>query len=337
MDVLSEILGTLDLRGTLYFSTEFRPPWGVRVPRFERVARFHLNLRGDCWVGIEGSEPVLLEAGDLVLVPHGAEHTLAGTPDAVCLSVDEVVERAGFTGRGALVYSGRIGSGEPDGNVDDLPGADRGNPTRLVCGHFSFDESGGHPLLDHLPPLVVIRHDESASASRLELEEIFRIITREVRAARPGSDAVVHRLSEVLFIQSVRVWALRQNHDRGQDQAHDQGLMAALLDRNLGTTLEAFHEHPERRWTVEELALAGGLSRTVFSERFRDVVGLSPMQYVTFWRLQKARKLLETKDLPLDAVAQRVGYESTAAFSRAFKKQVGRSPGAYRRRSQTAS
>lgn len=323
MDVLSEILGTLDLRGTLYFSTEFRPPWGVRVPCFERVARFHLNLRGDCWVGIEGSEPVLLEAGDLVLVPHGAEHTLAATPDAVCLSVDEVVERAGFTGRGALVYSGRIESGDPGADGDVLPGADRGNPTRLVCGHFSFDESGGHPLLDQLPPLVVIRHDDAASASRLELEEIFRIITREVRAARPGSDAVVHRLSEVLFIQSVRVWA------HGRD--HHQGLMAALLDRNLGTSLEAFHERPEHRWTVEELALAGGLSRTVFSERFRETVGLPPMQYVTFWRLQTARKLLDSKDLPLDAVAQRVGYESTAAFSRAFKKQVGRSPGAYRR------
>lgn len=328
MDVLSEILGTLDLRGTLYFSTEFRPPWGVRVPRFERVARFHLNLRGDCWVGVEGSEPVLLESGDLVLVPHGAEHTLAGTPDAVCLSVDEVVERAGFTGRGALVYSGQIGSDEPASEGDDLPGADRGNPTRLVCGHFSFDESGAHPLLDQLPPMVVIRHDDAASASRLELEEIFRIITREVRAARPGSDAVVHRLSEVLFIQSVRVWAHGQDNDH---QGHDQGLMTALLDPNLGASLEAFHERPGHRWTVEELALAGGLSRTVFSERFREVVGLSPMQYVTFWRLQTARKLLHTKHLPLDAVAQRVGYDSTAAFSRAFKKQVGQSPGAYRR------
>ena len=325
MDVLSEVLSSLDLRGTLYFSTEFRPPWGVRVPRFERVARFHLNLRGDCWVGVEGIEPVLLEAGDLVLVPHGAEHTLAGTPDAVCLSVDEVVERAGFKGRGALVYSGRVDLEQDRAaeGTDDLPGPDRGNPTRLVCGHFSFDDSAGHPLLDQLPPLLVIRHDDAASASRMELEEIFRIITREVRDGRPGSDAVVHRLSEVLFIQSVRVWAQRQEHD--------QGLMAALLDRHLGTSLEAFHERPEHRWTVEELALAGGLSRTVFAERFREVVGLSPMHYATSWRLRRARKLLETKGLTLDAVAQEVGYESTAAFSRAFKKQVGQSPGAYRR------
>lgn len=328
MDVLSEILSALDLRGTLYFSTEFRPPWGVRVPRQPGVARFHLNLRGDCWVAVDDGDPVLLEAGDLVLVPHGAEHTLAGRPDAVCLSVDEVVELAGFTGRGALVYSGRLVPADADhraqdSGADDPLGVDRGKSTRLICGHFSFDESAEHPFLSQLPSMLVIRHDDAASASRLELEEIFRIITREVLDGRPGSDAVVHRLSEVLFIQSVRVWA--------QQEHHDQGLVAALLDRHLGGSLEAFHLRPEHRWTVEELARAGGLSRTVFSERFRDIVGLSPMQYVTLWRLQKARGLLETRDLPLDAIAQRVGYESTAAFSRAFKKQVGSSPGAYRR------
>lgn len=313
MDALSEILGALDLRGTLYFNTEFRPPWGVRVPRYGGVARFHLNLRGNCWVSLtDGSEPVLLEAGDLVLVPHGAEHCLAASPGAACLTVDEVVERAGFTGRGALVYSAEVSHDE-----------DHGNPTRLVCGHFAFDENAGHPFLSQLPSLMVIRHDDGGSAPRLELEEIFRIITREVREGRPGSDAVVHRLSEVLFIQAVRVWSANENHDHG--------LMAALLDRHLGSSLEALHQRPGTRWTVQELALAGGLSRTVFSERFRSLVGMSPMQYVTLWRMQKARILLMKRHLSLDAVAQSVGYDSTAAFSRAFKKQIGDSPGAYRR------
>lgn len=311
MDVLSEILGALDLRGSLYFSTEFRPPWGVKVPPHPGVSRFHLNMRGDCWVSTPSEpEPVLLEAGDLVLVPHGSGHTLAGSPDAACLSLDDVIERSGFDGRGALVHGGE----------------DRGNPTRLVCGHFAFDEAGGHPFLEQLPSMVVIRHDETGTAPRLELDEVFRIITREVRDGRPGGDAIVHRLSEVLFIQAVRVWAERQ-----EPQEAGQGLMAALLDRHLGASLDAVHRRPDHRWTVEELARAGGLSRTVFAERFRDVVGMSPMQYVTFWRVQKARGLLARRGLSLDAVAQQVGYGSTAAFSRAFKKQVGDSPGTYRR------
>ncbi len=306
MDVLSDVLSAVHLRGSLYFFTEFAAPWGVRVPRFGHVARFHLVLRGNCWVRIEGeAEPTLLGPGDLVLVPHGAEHTLTDAPETPCLTVDRVLELTGFAGRGALVYGGE----------------DRGNPTRMVCGHFEFDEAGEHPFLSRLPTAIAIRQHESVGSGRLE--DLIRFIAGEVRDGKPGSDAVVHRLSEVMFFQAVRIWAERN--------AHEPGLMAALDDPNLGRSLAAIHERPGHGWTLDALSREARLSRTVFAERFHRVVGLTPIQYLAFWRVQTARGLLTQQNLSLEGVAERLGYESPAAFSRVFKKWAGASPGAYRR------
>ena len=308
MDVLSEILGILGLRGSLYFTTEFRPPWGVKVPTFSNVARFHLVVRGRCWVRIgDSAAPVELETGDLILIPHGADHALTSAADSVCLTVDEVVEQSGFTGEGILVHGGD----------------DAGEPTRLVCGHFAFDPGTDHPFLRQLPSQILIRHDEFGNIDRGALESVLRIIAREVRDVSPGGEAVVHRLSEVLFIQAIRIWA--------RSQPMEEGLVGALLDRHLGASLEVLHGAPEYRWSLEELARHAGLSRTVFAQRFHQMVGMPPMQYLATWRVQKARDLLAQMQLSLDAVAQAVGYASTAAFSRVFKRTTGISPGAFRR------
>ncbi|MEZ4585395.1 MAG: cupin domain-containing protein [Gemmatimonadales bacterium] len=172
MDVLSEVLGALRLKGTLYFSTDFRPPWGLRVPAYRRVARFHLVVRGGLWVRVEGQgEPIWLEAGDLILIANGAEHVLADTRDTPCRTVDQVVRDAGFTGRGALT----------------IAGGDDGAPTRLVCGHFEFDEEFRHPFFDGLPPAIVIRWDDYTRGS--PLENAFQFVVRRSRrgglATRP--------------------------------------------------------------------------------------------------------------------------------------------------------
>ncbi|MCI0432752.1 MAG: AraC family transcriptional regulator [Gemmatimonadetes bacterium] len=307
MDVLSDILATLRLRGTLYFSTEFRRPWGLRVPKHGRVARFHLVVRGGCWVRVEGAEggPVFLESGDLMLIPSGSEHVLADTPDTPCRTVDEVVRAAGFTGRGALLHGGE----------------DTGAPTRLICGHFEFDEGMDHPLLEQLPPSLVVRWDEEVRDS--PMEDAFRFIAREVQDARPGHAAVVGRLSEVLFVQVVRFWADRTRPDHG--------VLAAMADPRLGEALAAMHTTPADAWTLERLARVAALSRTSFAERFRSVVGLTPLQYLTHWRMQLARRWLAESRLSLEAIAGRVGYDSAASFSRAFRKATGGSPGAWRR------
>jgi len=309
MDVLSQVLDALRLEGTLYFSTELGRPWGIRVPEFQRVARFHLVVRGDLWVRVEGrEEPMHLRTGDLILIPHGAEHVLADEPDRPARSVDEVVEEAGFTGEGALVWGGEDGGG----------------PTRLVCGHFSFDEGFDHPLLAQLPPALVIRWEEAVQGS--PLEDAFRFITREVQESAPGYQAVVRRLSEVLFVQAVRFWAARERPDHG--------LLAALADPGLARALSAIHADPAGDWTLETLSRKAAMGRTAFAERFRDLVGETPHQYLTLWRVQHARRLLTESRLNLARIAHRIGYESPASFSRAFKRTVGRSPGAYRKRAR---
>ena len=310
MDVFSDILDAVRLRGTLYFTTEFSRPWGLRVPSYERVARFHLVVRGTTWVQVmPAGEPVQLETGDLVLVPHGAEHKLSDDPDTACRTVDEVVEAAGFTGEGALVHGG---------------GEDGGGPTRLICGHFEFDEGFEHPVLGQLPAALVVRWEEAVRGS--PLEDAFRFITREVGEGRPGHEAVTRRLSEVLFVQAVRFWAERTDHDRG--------VLAALADPELGRALSAMHEDPAADWTLDRLAREAVMGRSVFAERFHAVVGETPYQYLTHWRMQHARRLLTESRLPLRRIADRVGYESAASFSRAFKRVIGDSPGSYRRASR---
>ncbi|MBL8996322.1 MAG: AraC family transcriptional regulator [Gemmatimonadales bacterium] len=306
MDVLSDILGALRLRGTLYFSTEFGRPWGLRVPQFERVARFHLMVRGACWVRVMPDLPaILLEPGDLILIPHGAEHVLADTPDTPCRTVDEVVKAAGFTGEGALVHGGE----------------DRGNPTRLVCGHFAFDDGFDHSFLAQLPPAIVVRWSEMVKDS--PLENIFRFITREVLEGRPGHEAVTRRLSEVLFVQAVRSWT--------ESSRHEQGILAALADPGLAAALAAMHKEPAKRWTLDELARRAAMGRSAFADRFKAVVGETPHRYLTLWRVQNARRLLAESDLSLDRIATEVGYDSSASLSRAFRRTVRTAPGTYRR------
>jgi AraC-like DNA-binding protein len=306
MDVLSDILGAVRLEGTLYFTTEFTRPWGLRVPARSRVARFHLVVRGTTWLRVIGlDDPLHLEAGDLVLIPHGAEHVLADTPDTPCRTVDEIIRLTGFTGHGTLVFGGEDG----------------GAPTRLVCGHFAFDDGIDHPLLAQLPPALVVRWDEAVRDS--PLEHAFRFIAREAQEARPGHSAVVQRLSEVLFVQALRQWAAQSVPDRG--------LLAALSDRRLAAALSAMHAEPAARWTLDSLGRRAAMGRTAFAERFRQVVGATPLQYLTFWRVQQARRLLTETRLSLAQIALRVGYDSGASFSRVFRKTTGQSPGAYRR------
>lgn len=306
MDVLSDILSALRLRGTLYFTTDFRQPWGVQVPPFKRVARFHLIVRGGCWVRVANvAEPIRLETGDLILIPHGAEHRISCLPDSECKLVDDVVREAGFTGEGALV----------------IRGEDGGGTTRLICGHFEFDDAMEHALIAQLPAALVVRWDEAVRDS--PLQDAFRFIAREVQDGRPGHDVVVRRMSEVLFVQAVRFWANCTTVDRG--------VLAALGDPRLSKALSAIHAAPADRWTLESLCREAAMGRTAFAEAFRELVGETPLQYLTSWRMQKAKALLAQTQLSIEQIAAHVGYDSAASLSRVFRKAVGESPGSFRR------
>ncbi len=305
-DALSQILDALKLRGSVYFHTSFSPPWAVRVPAFGNVARFHMAMRGACWLSVEGLEkPLYLASGDLAVIPHGAAHILSDELGRNAAEVDDVVRQSGYSGEGALYYGG----------------PDEEQSCKLFCGHFEFEEGSVHPILEALPAVIHVPNTQTMNA--FWLEAVMRFVASEVRAGMPGSDAIVHRLTEIIFIQVVRTFV-----DREGDRA---GCLAAVLNPKLGRSMSRIHREPERPWTVETLAREAGMSRTVFADRFTSLVGMTPLAYVTHWRMERARREIRDTDLPLIDIAERIGYSSEAAFNRAFKRQFNQTPGQVRR------
>jgi AraC-like DNA-binding protein len=312
MDILSDILKTVHVKGTLYFRTSFSPPWGVKVPQYGNVSRFHLVTRGTCYATVEGcDEKLRLEKGDLILVTNGAEHNLfCESSEPPFLQVDEVVRQSGFTGEGALVWGGEKS----------------GDTTALVCGHFSFDSERGKHLLDALPPYIHIPNTETMNYGWLE--SAMKFIAFEAYEREFGSDAIINRMAEVIFIQTVRTFA------KSRDDSN--GLFAALRDPQIAQVLQAVHQNPGENWTVDSLARVGGMSRTVLSERMKEVIGISPIAYLTQWRMELAHEALIYKADGIPEISEAVGYQSLSAFTRTFKKHYGRNPGEVRRMRQAA-
>jgi AraC-like DNA-binding protein len=309
-DVFSEIVDAVRVRGSLYFRTHFVPPWGVLVPQYKRVARFHLVIGGACWVRVDQHEPIELFEGDLIVIPHGSSHVLSHAPDQTPKTVDQVLETTGFSGRGALVYSD---AGPPSGTEP---------ATTLVCGHFEHDEVILHPLLEQLPPFVVVRAAETLNHAWVAAA--VRFIAHEVSTELPGRVAIVNRLSEILFIQVVRTFAVRT--------PQENRFLTALSDPRIGRALEAIHRDPGHAWSVSALASEASMSRARFAERFTALVGVPPATYVTDWRIRKAIELLRDHSRTLQAIASAVGFRSDRSFARVFKQVVGYPPGTYRRR-----
>lgn len=252
MDALSKVLDAVRVRGSLYFWANLTPPWGVQVPAFARVIRYHLILRGHCWVRVDGTPtPIRLNAGDMVAVPHGRAHRLSDGPKTACETLDRVVERTGFTGHGALV----VGRG------------DAGRETRMVCGHFAHDADEEHPLFRTLPDAIVVRGVVGHKTDWLD--ELLRYVAREVAAEQPGTTAIVTRVSEILFVQTLRSYAAA-HPDRSVG-------WAGFVDTQIAPALARVHEAPQTDWSVSTLARAAGMSRTAFALRFRRLMGTTPV------------------------------------------------------------
>ncbi len=318
MDVLSDILDVLQLRGTLYFRTAFTAPWSVAVPTYGRAARFHLAVRGPCHARVGESPDIALETGDLILVPHGAAHVLSDAPGRPPTALDDVLQRSGYNGEGVLAYGGEAGS-DTGSQARSQAGSDSG--TTLICGHLNFAEGADHALLRALPPYLVVRADLRARAPWLD--ELMRLITRQMFAGSPGVTASVIRLTEAMFIEVIRACADQDNGLRG--------ILEAMEDPRIGRALNLMHRGLERDWTLDRVAREVGMSRSRFAERFQVLMGCAPMSYLSDLRLQKAMNLLAGSGEPVQAIAARVGYRSPAAFSRAFASRYGHSPRAARR------
>jgi AraC-like DNA-binding protein len=308
LDLLSDILTNLSMRGTLYFRTSLTTPWGIEVPPFENVARFHFAHRGSCLIEVEGNEkPVALAQGDLLIIPHGASHKLYCAPETRndVLPLDTVIERSGFTGTGVLVYGG---------DEDD-------RDTQLICGHFSFEPNAKHVLMERLPPFIHLKNYGETAGKWMEAT--LRVIGDEAGGQRMGGDLIALKMSEAILAQAIRSFI-------ESNEAPEWGL-GAFSDHNLRWALDAFHKAPNQNWTVETLAHAAGMSRTSFAVLFQKKMSMTPIEYVTAWRIEIAKKLLMVPKNTLTDAAEAAGYASDSAFARVFKKGTGMTPAGFRK------
>ncbi len=305
MDLIDDILSTLNLRGALYFRTDFSGPWGVTVPDHVGAARFHLVIQGRCHVRLATGEQATLGPGDLILIPAGRSHTLCGHENCEAPPLETVLAETGYQGEGVLI----LGDG------------DQRAATQMVCGHFTFRNGADHPLLRALPNVLLLSAADRAHEPLLD--DTLRLITQRIFEARPGSMASVVKLSEAAFIELVRTSAAEENNL--------SAIMAAFEDKQIARALKCIHEQANGAWTVETLAREAGMSRSRFAERFRALLGVAPMAYLSEWRLQKALAMLDDTRSSVQQIAVETGYQSPAAFTRAFAGRFGLPPTEYRR------
>jgi AraC-like DNA-binding protein len=321
LDVLSEVLRTVRLTGATFFSAEFRAPWGFTSPPREAVVEtlqdpdahlvlFHLVLEGRATARVEGASGTTLEAGDIVAFPQGDAHRVWQGRPRRWYDTAPAVRRA-LAGELQVTRTG--GSG---------------NPTRFVCGYFSCDRWASEVLLAGLPSML--RVSVRDGDRRGWLEEAVQFLAAEAASNHAGRTALLTKLSEALFVETLRRWmtALPAEHI---------GWLAGARDTVVGRALALIHRQPSRRWTLDALARSAGASRSTLTERFAHYLHEPPMTYLARWRLQSGARLLVTTQHSVLEIAGRVGYESEAAFNRAFRREYGLPPGRYRREAREPS
>jgi AraC-like DNA-binding protein len=302
-DVLAEVLDSLKLRGRIFCRCELSAPWALGFAAGD-FSHFHVIGRGTCWLRFEGkAEAIALEEGDLLLVTRGHGYQLSDEPETPPIPVTDLVRGS----QGGLRAVLRHGGG--------------GRASELICGAFEFDGPDTRWFLGVLPEWIRLQKAERRGSEWLDAT--MRFLTHETHHSELGAATIITSLIDVLFIEAVRTW-LKQQPPRAA------GWLGALRDPSIGAALGLIHQAPGKRWTVPMLSAAVGLSRSPFAARFTALVGQSPMAYLKRWRLQLGASLLRHHALPLSKVAERVGYESAAAFSRAFTREFGRPPGRYR-------
>jgi len=295
-DLFDDIFRMIRLESCVYFQRQFHAPWAMEVGP-TGMAQFHLVLDGPCVVEIAG-RTVTAAPGDVLLFPGGAAHVLADGPG-----------RPATPGATAMASFG----------TDRPMFAGAGAPTRVICGHYSYRTRPVHPLIDDLPELVHVRAEGSADA----MAPIIDLMVAETRADGHGSAPIVERLAEVLLVRTLRAWLAAQ--------APAEGFLNGLADHRLARALQRIHRDFESPLTLEDLAGEAGMSRSSFAERFSRITGLAAIEYLGKWRMLWAGDMLGDAALSIAEVANRVGYRSDLAFSRAFKREYGLSPAEWRR------
>jgi AraC-like DNA-binding protein len=302
-DPLGRALHLVRMNGAFYCRSELSDPWGLALPPMAGYLWFHVVLAGAARLEAPGSEPVLLTSGELALVPRGAGHVLRSGPGAPAPGI-LTLEREHIGDRYEIL---RHGGG--------------GSPTALVCGAVRLEHPAAHELIRALPASIVV----GAGAPGEEwIHSTLRLLAAEARHPRPGGEAVITRLADIIVIQALRAWI-------ESDPAARTGWLGALRDPHIGRAIALVHADPARAWTVASLAAELAMSRSAFAARFTELVGEPAMQYVTRWRMHVALAALQDGGVTVAQLADQLGYRSEAAFARAFKRVTGSPPGAVRR------
>lgn len=333
MDILSDVLRVVRLSGAVFFTAEFSAPWAldspnpellasIVLPDAECVVLFHILTEGECFVLCKTHPPVRMEAGDVVIFPHGEPHTMCS-----------------HLGAKATPMGAVFSQGSPDAPPQVAFGGG-GSKSRFICGYLNCDQRF-NPLVGALPDMLLVRSSSDYAAvetinhngarpaqvsqsSGSWLSTTLKFTINEAKSARPGNAAMLGRLAELMFVEILRQYM--QQLPAGQP-----GWLAGLNDVHVGKALRLMHANPTHDWTVAKLAREAAISRSALAERFTQLIGESPMRYLAAWRLQLAMQMLQDGDASVAEVAARVGYESEAAFNRAFKRSTGSPPAAWRR------
>jgi AraC-like DNA-binding protein len=320
MDLLSTLLQSVKLTGAVFLDAEFKAPWCVsadgallrqRLPEVEHFVNYHYLSGGACEVGIAGEAPRRVTAGQLIVFPHGDSHVMASSLRLAAVPMERLLTPAAPHTLPSLRYGGD------------------GESTRVVCGFLACDPRLCRPLLSSLPRLLTV--DLRGDPASDWIERSMRHSIAQGASGQAGATAVLARLSEALFVEALRRYALGQ-------PAMQTGWLAAQRDPIVSKCLAMLHQEPARRWTVENLARDVGCSRTVLAQRFTDAMAEPPMQYLAHWRLAlAAHALRHSPTVAIARVAQQVGYESQSAFNRAFKREHGATPAHWRRAGSASS
>jgi AraC-like DNA-binding protein len=333
MDVLSDVLRVVRLSGAVFFTADFSSPWSIEspvpdmlasavMPEAECIVLFHILVDGGCEVVCQGHPVTTMENGDVIVFPRGDQHTMrsygAGTPTPLT----SIFTPGGNDAPPQLSYGGG------------------GQPSRFVCGYLNCDQRFS-PLIDALPTMLVVRsRDDYAAIEAIDargarptvvpegsgtwLGTTLKFTINEARVARPGNGAMLGRLTELMFVEILREYMQRL-------PTSQRGWFAGLNDAYVGKALRLLHANPVRDWTVDQLAREVAVSRSVLAQRFTELVGEAPMKYLASWRMQLAKQMMRDGARNIQDIATRVGYDSEAAFNRAFKRATGSPPAMWRK------
>jgi AraC-like DNA-binding protein len=325
-DTLSDVLRSVRLRGAVFFYVSGRSNWAAEAPASREIApllmrgvdhviEYHVVARGDCWAAIPGGPAVHLSTGDVVMFPHGDAHVVSSaqgmrgeSPDLRLFRrsmIDQLPVRVAYNGANAPSTS---------------PPTELADETTIVCGFLGCDLHPFNPLIASLPRLLHLKAPDDGGW----IAQFIHRAVAESRSQHPGGEAMLARMSEMMFVDAVRRYAASLPGDSA-------GWLAGLRDPLVGRALALMHEQAAQDWTIDELGKRVGLSRSALHERFVQLIGVPPMQYLAKWRMQAAARMLRETRATVATIAVEVGYDSEAAFARAFKRLVGQPPAAWRR------